>query len=205
MVRRLRRCASAPGAESNLALARQVVEEMYIRVAGQLEDVPRMDDYQRTIMVKAREFYVHEALLQSPDSATRLGAAWTQLRLAYIDRKLGELDEARAMAERAQALFESLNSDDPSRIEPVVGAAEARASLGRIEAQARNFPVAWDQYRHAIELREKLTTKFPGEARYRFELGFTWRDLGQASSVPSPRRGRFGLLQRPGADRDTRH
>ena len=34
-------------AKSNLELARQVVDEMYISVADQLENVPRMDDYQR--------------------------------------------------------------------------------------------------------------------------------------------------------------
>jgi serine/threonine-protein kinase len=167
-------------AESNLALARQVVDEMYIRVSGQLEDVPGMDDYQRTILERARSFYEHEALPQNREPATRLAAAKTRLRLAYIDRKLGRIDEARDSARQALELYEGLVRFEPGRLEQRLGCAEARASLGRIEEQARNFRAASDQFQQAIDSKDEVARIFPTDSRYRLELGAAWGELGQA-------------------------
>ena len=55
-------------AEANLSRAQQVVDEMYTRVAGELEDVPLMDDYRRTVLEKAGAFYEREALPQTARS-----------------------------------------------------------------------------------------------------------------------------------------
>jgi serine/threonine-protein kinase len=166
-------------AEGNLAQARQVVDEMYTRVASQLEDIPRMDDYQRTILERARDFYEREALPQNQAFDTRLAAASTQLRLAYIHRKLGGLDKARGIARRSLELYESLIRDDPAGIEQRVGVGEALASLGGIAAQARDFPGAADQFRRAIEWREELVRSFSADQKHSLDLGITWRELGQ--------------------------
>ncbi len=189
-------------AEANLSLARQVVDEMYTRVADQLEDVPRMDAYQRTILEKARDFYERNALPQSGAAATRLAAAGTQLRLAYIQRKLGRLDAARAAAGRGLALFESLLHDDPAGLEPHRGCAEAQASLGLIEEQARDFPAAADHFRRAIDRWDELASRFASEPKYRLELGVAWDHLGQVllkshrlDEADSADRKALGLLE----------
>ena len=191
-------------AESNLARARQVVDEMYIQVAGQLEDVPRMDDYQRTLLEKARDFYEDEALPQSQDPATREpAAARTQLRLGYIHQKLGRLDAARSSIGRALALYESLSRDDP------------HARSGRGSAIAEGGP-RWDGSRSRPGIsgppprssgeRSSAGRNWSGAHRptrgLRLELGIAWRELGRGSPpFPAPRRGRLRLPERRAADR----
>jgi eukaryotic-like serine/threonine-protein kinase len=166
-------------AETNLALARQVVDEMYTKAAGELENVPRMDDYQRTILERARAFYEQEALPQNGAAATRLAAAGTQLRLAYIERKLGRLDNARANANRAAELFESLIRENPAGLEGRQGYAAAQESMGLIAERGRDFQTASTHFEQAVGLTEKLMKDFPSEPGHRFVLGVEWRELGQ--------------------------
>ncbi len=60
------------------------------------------------ILEKAGSFYELEALPQGDDPETRLAAARTQNRLAYIECKLGRLDEARRWPdERLRSLSRS--------------------------------------------------------------------------------------------------
>jgi tetratricopeptide (TPR) repeat protein len=153
---------------------------MYTRVAAELENVPRMDDYQRTILEKARQFYENDALLQSRDHATRLDAAVTQLRLAYIDQKLGRIDDARDIAGRALELYESMIREKPAGLEQRAGSAEARASLGHIDLQARKFQSSADQFAMAIDQWENLAQTYPAEPSYRLKLGVSLGELGQA-------------------------
>jgi tetratricopeptide (TPR) repeat protein len=167
-------------AETNLARARQVVDEMYTRVAGELDDIPRMDDYQRTVLENAGAFYEREALPQSSDPATRLAAAGTQLRLADIRWKLGRLAEARAAARRALELYEELTREAPGEPDRRLGSAAARATLGQIALDARDFGGAAEQHQRSIALREGLIADFPSVLRYRLDLGVAWRSLGDA-------------------------
>jgi hypothetical protein len=79
-------------AEGNLALARQVVEEMYTRFADELAEDRKLPDYQLKILEKALQFYETTALLQSGDPRLRLAAGQSSARVAFIRLKLGKMD-----------------------------------------------------------------------------------------------------------------
>ena len=167
-------------AESNLARARDVVDEMYTRVAEETEDVPLMDGYQRTILEKARAFYEEEALPQSQARATRLAAAGTQLRLATVLLKLGRVAEARPAAERALGLFEALSRDGLGGADAIDGRAEVNSLLGRIAVESRDYRAAAWHFRLAIMPRSSVGRMRAGDVGEYLALASDRRRLAEA-------------------------
>ena len=132
----------------------------------------------------------------------RVAAARTLIRLAYIDRKLGRLEEARAMAERALAVFESLASNESPALVPLTDVAEAEVSLARTEVQSRDFPKAAEHVRRAVDSLEQALHTFPGDERLVPRIGQCLRRTRRRSTpFTFPRQGGCSLPQRVEAPR----
>ena len=101
-------------AESNLAFARTVVDQMYTGVADKLEDQKEMDDYQREIIEKALRFYERFAMPQSRDPQVRLEAARSGMRVGAIRSRLGRTAAAEQAYQQTLEVLNRLVSDHPA-------------------------------------------------------------------------------------------
>jgi eukaryotic-like serine/threonine-protein kinase len=134
-------------AESNLAFARTVVDEMYTGVADKLDDQNQMDDYQREILEKALKFYERFALPQSSDSQVRLEAARAGMRVGSIRSRLGQTEAAEEAYRRAVEVLSGLVSDHPA--EPVHREVVAQAHLELSAVFGKQL--RWDQSEREIK------------------------------------------------------
>ncbi len=165
-------------AESNLALATQVVEEMYTEVAEALGDQKQMDNYQRDILEKALRFYGRSVLPQSREPAVRLAAGRAGLRVAQIQGKLGREKQAIAACEEALGLLRPLDTERPST--PVYRQALAAGyqTLGSLSAAVGKRDEAEAALKRAQSLAEALVATRPQAPEYRADLAKVQNALG---------------------------
>jgi serine/threonine-protein kinase len=139
-------------AEESLAQARQVVDEMYTKVAAELEGRPGMDAYQRTLLEKALRFYERFALPKSGDPAVRLEAGRAGVRAGEILVKLGQTGSAEAAYGRALRLLEAVAAADPADAESRRSLAAGHYRLARLYRELGKKAVAEVSMRRAAEL-----------------------------------------------------
>jgi tetratricopeptide (TPR) repeat protein len=165
-------------AEENLAEARQVVDEMYTKVAAELEGRRGMDAYQRTLLEKALRFYRAFALRRSGRPEVRHEAGQAGLRAGDIALKLGRVGEAVTAYRDSLGVLEPLVGEFP-------GVPRYRATLGRVLDRAGR--VAWttsrnaeaeSTLRRAVAILERVATEAPRVADYRAHLDAAHTDLG---------------------------
>ena len=119
-------------AESNLAFARTVVDQMYTGVADKLEDQKEMDDYQREILEKALRFYERFAMPQSRDPQVRLEAARSGMRVGAIRSRLGRTAAAEQAYQQTLEVLNRLVSDHPAEAAYRAALAQAHYELGGV-------------------------------------------------------------------------
>jgi tetratricopeptide (TPR) repeat protein len=100
-------------AEGNLGMARRVVDEMYTRVAGELEATGMLHGYQRQLLLKALRFYETNVLPQSDDPWVRFDAGAASWRVGHIQQMLDNFDEAILAYRRALELIGPLVDENP--------------------------------------------------------------------------------------------
>ncbi len=88
-------------ASRHLRTAQASIDELLNQLATELSSIPQMEETQRRLLVSALSF--QERLLdeESDDPLVQLEAAEGQLRVARINRMLGNLDEAQAACDKA--------------------------------------------------------------------------------------------------------
>jgi serine/threonine protein kinase len=165
-------------AESNLALATQVVEEMYTEVAEALSDQKQMDNYQRDILEKALRFYARSVLPQSREPAVRLAAGRAGLRVAQIQGKLGREKEAIAACEEALSVLGPLDTERSSTPEYKQALATGFQTLGSLCGDVGKRDEAEAALKRAQSLAEALVAAQPAGPEYRADLAKILNDLG---------------------------
>ena len=138
-------------AETNLGVARRVVDEMYTQVAAKLDDRQGMDAYQREVFEKALAFYDHFALARSQDPQVRLEAARAAQRVGAIQDRLGHGTAAEAAFRRVVALLDP-PAAGPAGQEDREELAAARTNLGALASKAGRPGAAEASYRQAVAL-----------------------------------------------------
>jgi serine/threonine-protein kinase len=176
-------------AQRNLALARQVVEEMYSRVADELGSQKGMDRRQQDLLEKALRFYERDQLRQSGDPEVRHEAGRAALRVGDIRQRLGQVREAEAAYGRALQILEPLAAQHPGRPDFRRTLAVAYHNRGRYV----DFPIgrraeAEARLKQALAIAEDLAARYPGVAEYRNDLALDLHDLGTFVYLPT---GRF--------------
>ncbi len=169
-------------AEANLAVARKIVDEMYIEFSLDLSNEREMDDYERKLLERALAFYDGTALPQCRDPALRLQASLAALRVAYIRDRLGSPTLALAAHARALALLEPLVAEYPQVSEYRRALAEGYGHRGLMRSQAGQLATARDDLQRCLSLARVLVRDEPFVESYRLELA---RALGNNAELAS--------------------
>jgi tetratricopeptide (TPR) repeat protein len=107
--------AAATVADANFQLASEAVTEL-IRIGSiELENVPQLDAVRRQMLRRAVAFQELFVDARSNDLKVRERAAIASIRLGYLQRQLGSLDEARASLLAGIARLEALVRELPHR------------------------------------------------------------------------------------------
>jgi tetratricopeptide (TPR) repeat protein len=169
-------------AEGNLRLARAAVDQSLssadIDLASAGADVPQMSEFRRSLLAKAKQFYV-DFLKQNPRGIElRREMALAHHRLGHIGRMLEQPEEAEAEYMSAVAQFESLERDHPDAANRQ-NLANAYNWLGETlrPIPGRDADAA-AAYERALALQTALAAGAPGTAAYQQELARTHYNRG---------------------------
>lgn len=175
-------------AEKNFRSALQAVDEMFTQVGvADLADIPQMEPVRRALTQRALTFY--QGFLaergDDPDLAYETGRAW--VRVGYVRRLLGELDEAEKAARQGMAIFEKLGSEQSEnsvhRLDLMSAYEEIAMDL--MFAQRHDDAVAIRQ--RALALIETVVRDFPEPAHHWIRLADAQSAFGN-SFIKSSRR-----------------
>jgi serine/threonine protein kinase len=166
--------------EENLALARQAVDEMYTRVAGDLNTRPHMQPLERELLQKALRFYQEFARRRASDPHLRLETALAYQRVAGIQRSFARYREAEEAEHRTFELLEALAGELPADARRRAALAESHAALAFHVADSGRNHDAEKHYRQAIELYAALAAEQPDVPAHGHKLAATHYRLGAA-------------------------
>lgn len=170
----------------NFQKARDAVDEM-IRISGQFDNPPRMENIQRELLQKAQIFYEGILKENSEDQAVRQETGEAYGQVGNIYDFLGYYEQAQQAYLNAIDVFENLADDFPNvgdyrekivlihhnRLVKVLG------TLGRHEE-------AIEACLQAVIVAEKLVADFPDFPQYRSDLADAHLWLGNALSNVGP-------------------
>jgi eukaryotic-like serine/threonine-protein kinase len=189
-------------AEDNLAVARQIVDEMYTQVAGRLADRKGMDADQRDLLLKAARFYEKFALPQSADPAVRLEAGRAGLRTGEILSKLGQTGPAEAAYLKALQLLDAVAAADLADGKSRRALADGQYDLANLYRDLGKNAEAQASLRGAAEIYGRLAAIDPGAAAPRRGIAITFiglgriqHDLGQHADAENSFRKALALLE----------
>jgi tetratricopeptide (TPR) repeat protein len=169
-------------AEGNLRLARAAVDQSLssadIDLASAGADVPQMSEFRRSLLAKAKQFYV-DFLKQNPrGTELRSEMALAHYRLGHIGRMLEQPEEAEAEYKAAIAQFEALEHEQPGAGNRQ-NLANAYNWLGEtlrpIPGRDKDAAAA---YERALGLQSALASTAPPNAAYQQELARTHYNRG---------------------------
>ncbi len=177
-------------ATDNLAMARQVVDEMYTRAAGLLAEGVGIDADRRELLMKAARFYERFALPQSTEPAVRIAAGRAGLRAANILWRLGETKQAEAAYSKALGLLEDMASANPADAESCRALADGSLDVSDFYRTLRRgaecegtLRRSADLYRHLAALDPTAAAPRRGVASALINLGNIQSDLGRTAEA----------------------
>jgi serine/threonine protein kinase len=144
-------------AEDKAQFARQVVDEMYSKVAERwLADEPEMEELQREFLLKALTFYEEFTKEQGTDWSVRTARAAAYDRVGHLQLKLGRVNAADEAFSQALTLFRQLAEEFPTQPAARSNLASCYCSMGAARHTGLQYEEAERLYRQAILLQEKL-------------------------------------------------
>lgn len=194
-------------ASENLALAKQVVDEMLKRLADErLRNIPQVDSVREEMLAQAGEFY--QAMLKGNETdAPELQAelADNNSRMGRIQQLLHHNDEAHASFEAAIAIFKTLVSTDPAnRSRHELSIMLNERNLGDLTTDLHRPDEARVHYDTALEIGTRLTNEVadatdatdnsekqsnnpPSKTELQYELARTYNSLFLLYDKPDSR------------------
>jgi serine/threonine-protein kinase len=167
-------------AEANVRRALAAVKQMLVRVSEdrkRLAHEPGMELVRRKLLEDALEFY-QGFLKESPtDPLIRAETASTYLRLADVQRTLGQHADAEKTYGRAIALFQGLAAEFPKRPSYRFELAGCYTNLGALFFAAPRYQKAEGAFRRALAIQQALVAEFPRSAEYRWDLAGSQHNL----------------------------
>src|SRR5206468_11126295 len=135
--------AARQDAIANLQQAREVVDQMLIRVSEEkLFNTPQMELLRKALLEDALKFYQRFLRQAGSDPAIRLGAGEAYRRTGQIYRQLGNPDQAEQAYREAIALLVKLVAEAPSDSANRLALALSYQELGDALAHLGRFPEA---------------------------------------------------------------
>jgi serine/threonine-protein kinase len=174
-------------AEANFQTALRAVDDMLTEVAQEeLANEPRMQDKQRALLARAREYYASFLEQKGDDPRLRKETALAYERLADISRLLDRHADAEDAYSKALGLFGSLEGENPREPAYREGTAHCRNFLGEVYRRTGRSDEAAKAYREALAVQRALIEEFHGRPEYRLQAARSCYNLGIL--IKDPRR-----------------
>jgi serine/threonine protein kinase/tetratricopeptide (TPR) repeat protein len=215
-------------AEAGFRMARDTVDRFFTQVGDSAQlKAHGMEKFRKGLLQNAKEFYERfiREQLDAPEVRRDLGLA--HVRLAKIQRALGDHAAARDLSEKAIQILDELERAHGEVAEYQSDLAAGHSELGALYFDTGRFDQAEAAYQHALAILERLAADHPEAAEYRralataldgsgslyiragrfekaqvsLEKGLAiWKQLaGNNSHVPEDRHGLAGVQLRLGA------
>jgi serine/threonine-protein kinase len=166
-------------AESNLALAKQALDECFgIAQEHPLLQQEEMKAVKRLLLEKALPFY-HNFRVQRPeDPGIQWEMAGIAYRVGYISDEIGRKSEALASYQEALRLCTALAEKHPEVTEYQAELARSRVNLGRLQHATGDHAEALHSYQQALRFFIGLANKRPEVPQHQAGLASTYNNLG---------------------------
>jgi serine/threonine protein kinase/tetratricopeptide (TPR) repeat protein len=178
---RQRASASEQQARVNMKKAREAVDQMLLRVAERLGNVPHMEEVRRELVGDALNAY--ESILEehSTDPQVRFETGLAYRQYGRIQKTLGDNGAAEQAFAQAIHIFQELADESPVNPDYRLNLAHNRNELGRLFQDINRLPDAEQQLRQALAITRKLEADFSNPSdpyQYRRWVAGRLNDLG---------------------------
>jgi serine/threonine protein kinase len=166
-------------AQDSFKLARDAVYSLFTQVSQnpRLKAQP-MESFRKDLLRIAKDF--HERFINeqfdAPEVRHDLGLAY--LRLADIERELGEFSDAEKSLAKAIETFRALLGEHSGEVEYERDLGASYAALALVDFEMGPYEKAEAAFEQALAIQEKQAEAFPEAAEYRFALAKTYRAYG---------------------------
>ncbi len=143
-------------AESHLARAEKAIDQMLNEVADVLASVPGLETLRERVLHKALEFETELAVVEGDDPDIRMRAARAHGKVAEIQLKLGDVDNALQSLDTARVLLDAIVSDRAELAD------QKRRLLTHFQLMTGNALAAKGKYREVGETVAPVAQFFSG-------------------------------------------
>jgi serine/threonine protein kinase len=167
-------------AEQNVALALQVLDNIYLQVAErQFPRDPKREREDRELLARALDFYERfaETNIAVPSVRREVGRAYR--RVGDICRLVGQPDRANDAYRRALELGEQLVAENPDRPDLRDDLADRHNVLARLLNDGGDRAAAIEQVQRSLEIADALAGDFPDVRQYRESLANAHNNLSE--------------------------
>ena len=181
-------------ARANLKKAREAVDQMLLRVARRLSDVPHMEQVRRELVGDSLKFY--EGFLKeqgtNPEVLFETGLAY--LQFGDMQKMLGQDRAAEPAYLAAIRIFQNLGDSSPDNAEYRHNLAHSYNHLGNLlREKFGRIAEAEQAFRQALAITRKLNADFPDEytgwiAGRLNNIGITLHQTGRLAEAESVHR-----------------
>ena len=166
-------------ANRNFKLARDAVDELTNVSEDELFNLPQMEPVRKTLLQKAKAFYVTfvEQAAGDPELRAELGQA--HFRLGAILFNLGDHSEATSENEKAIAVFGQLVKDHPDEPDHANSLADSYGNLAFGRRALGQTEEALGLYNKVVLAKEQLVKEHPENQAYAGELAKFYNNLSE--------------------------
>jgi serine/threonine protein kinase len=158
-------------AQKQRARTRLAIDEMYQQLALEwMEEQGQLAPLQRVFLEKALAYYQEEARERGDDPEARFRAALVASRVASIQKRLGQSDEALRSYEEALAGLDRLAERQPDSLEVLALRGTCSRDQGILFYQIGRLKRADEAYRAGIALLESSVAAEPDNPDHRSDL-----------------------------------
>ena len=163
-------------ARANLKKAREAVDQMLVRVAGRLGNVPHMEQVRRGLLADSLKYYEGFLQAQGTDPEVRFETGLAYVQFGTMQRTLGEDRPAEQAFLQAIRIFQELAERIPGNRDYRFNLAQSHNELGKLEFDRGHHSEAEQAFREALAITRKLDADFPNQ--YRNWIGGRLHNIG---------------------------
>jgi serine/threonine-protein kinase len=183
-------------AESNLALAKQAVDECFgIAKEHPLLHGEEMQAIKELLLQKALLFYGNFRVQRPEDPAIQEEMAGIAFRVGYITSEIGQKSEALAAYREAMHLYTALAEKHPEVTKYQANLAGTYNLLGCLQSATGDQAGALHSYQEALRLFSALAKTHSQVPQYQADLASTHHNLGASQLVTGDRAGALRSYQ----------
>jgi serine/threonine protein kinase/tetratricopeptide (TPR) repeat protein len=165
-------------AQYNFRQARQVVDRLGARLAHRLAGIAGAEHVRRDLLEDTLGYYRDFIAQVGDEPSLTADLALTHSKIAAIQEQIESKEQAIVEYERAIALFEQLQLQEPDVAEHRRDLARCQNNLALLLAEGGKTELADAAYRSAIRVQEQLVGDHPGEPEYITDLGLSHSNRG---------------------------